>query len=52
VQLPFIALNTATEFAKGANCGRWIEIRLGKNCAGGSNDNDNVCMGGCASLLL
>jgi hypothetical protein len=42
--------NMASEFKNGANCGRWVEIEIGKNCVGGSNTDDDVCIGGCAPL--
>jgi hypothetical protein len=46
--LPFVALNENTEYNGGKNCGRWVEITLGNNCAGGSNSATSVCNGGCA----
>lgn len=46
--LPFVALNTNSEFDNGANCGRWVEITLGKNCVNAGNSQWSVCNGGCA----
>jgi hypothetical protein len=48
--LPFVALNTNSEFSSGSNCGRWVEITLGQNCVGGSNPIDGPpCNGGSVS---
>lgn len=44
--LPWVALNTNSEFSNGKNCGRFIAIRLGKNCVGAGNSNNAVCVGG------
>jgi hypothetical protein len=46
--LPFVALNEGTAYSGGSNCGRWVKITLGNNCAGGSNSASSVCNGGCA----
>lgn len=46
--LPFVALNTNSEFSGGANCGRWVEITVGENCVGGGNDVWSICNGGSA----
>lgn len=46
--LPFVALNTNSEFDNGANCGRWVEITLEENCVGGGNSAWSTCIGGCA----
>ena len=43
--LPFVALNTNTEFDNGSNCGRWIEVTLKKNCDGGFNSQWEPCVG-------
>ena len=45
-QLPWFALNTNTEFNNGVNCGRWVEIKLGKNCVGAGNSQWSICNGG------
>lgn len=50
--LPFVALNTNSEFANGNNCGRWIEITLGQNCEGGGNSAWSICNGGRALPLI
>jgi hypothetical protein len=44
--LPFVALNTNSEFKTGANCGRWVQITLGNNCQGGGNTDFSICNGG------
>jgi hypothetical protein len=46
--LPFVALNENSIYSSGKNCGRWVKITLGDNCAGGSNSAFSVCNGGCA----
>ena len=43
--LPFVALNTNTEFDNGSNCGRWIEVTLKENCDGGFNSQWEPCVG-------
>jgi len=43
--LPWVALNTKGPFSKGANCGRFIKIKLGQNCVGGGNKKFEVCVG-------
>lgn len=48
--LPFVALNTNSEFQNGANCGRWIKMVVGDNCQGGGNLDWEVCRGGSAHL--
>jgi hypothetical protein len=48
--LPFIALNQNSIYSNGDNCGRWVEIKLGDNCVGGSNTKTSICVGG--SVLL
>jgi hypothetical protein len=50
--LPWVALNTNGPFSGGKNCGRFVQIKLGKNCAGGSNSGNSVCNGGSAFSLL
>lgn len=44
--LPYVALNTNSEFATGANCGRWVEITLKENCEGAGNTAYSICNGG------
>jgi hypothetical protein len=44
--IPYVALNVGAEFKGGANCGRWVKITLGENCAGGTNSEWSVCNGG------
>eukprot|EP00892_Ulva_mutabilis_P000953 jgi/Ulvmu1/10859/UM007_0033.1 len=44
--LPFVALNTNSEFDNGSNCGRWVEIRLGRDCKGAGNTAYSICNGG------
>ena len=43
---PFVALNENSLWSNGKNCGRWIRIKLGNNCLGGSNSAWSVCNGG------
>jgi hypothetical protein len=49
--LPFGALNTNSMFENGKNCGRWVEVTVGKNCVGSSNSQWSACDGGSALLL-
>ena len=57
-ELPFVALNINKAqgskqdmqgtYNKGGTCGRWMKIKLGQNCTGGSNSQRAVCQGGSA----
>jgi hypothetical protein len=48
--LPYVALNTNSEFDDGSNCGRWVEITVGENCVGAGNSQWDICKGGSALL--
>lgn len=51
VQLPYLAINIVGEWKDGANCGHWVEIKLGFNCFNAPDKTDNApCQGGCACL--
>ena len=49
--IPFCALNTNSMYEGGANCGRFVEITVGKACGGGHGQY-SVCDEGGAPLLL
>ena len=46
--LPYVALNTNSEFSNGVNCGRWVEITVKENCEGSGNSQWSVCDNGSA----
>lgn len=46
--LPYVALNTNSEFSNGVNCGRWVEITVKENCEGAGNTAYSICNGGSA----
>ena len=39
-------------YNNGATCGRWMKIKLGKNCAGGRNTDHEVCLGGSTHVVV
>ena len=50
--LPYVALNTNSEFSNGINCGRWVEITVKENCEGSGNAQWSPCNNGSALPAL